>query len=357
MKYVLRVISILSISLTPLTFAVAEGGGGNNDNRTTIQEIMARREEQRRLEQQRRQEWANGTATNYETNATKTSAGNSLNPNIDMNAPSANQSANAGQGSNSSAGQIAQMVGQALQATGSAMMGSCCGNPGGASCCAKGAMLLGMGILGMIQAGQNKSTAGQHGYVGDITYGGDNPYGSDGYGSDTPGTSDPFSPAVKNKISELEGKGFEFNAKNGTLSIPGGKSFKLSDVTNKDAMGNAGVSGADYAANMATAAGLEKKAVSDVEKIGAHTASQGMADGGSGGGGGRSVSSTTDGSDEVSYRQKADDPKPTVAGMMKSYNGEMIGVAGDSIFAMMARRYQQKHKEESFLPPDSSPAN
>lgn len=355
MKYVLNVISILSISLAPLTFAAAEGG--NNGNRTTIQEIMARREEQRRLEQERRQNWANGTANGYEANATNTAAGNSLNPSIDMNAPSSNQSAKAGQGSNSSAGQIAQMVGQALQATGSSMMGSCCGNPGGGACCAKGAMLLGMGILGMIQSGMNKSTAGQHGYVGDITYGGDNA-NNDGYGSDSPSTSDPFSPSVKDKIAELEGKGFEFNAKNGTLSVPGGKSFKLNDVTNKDAMVNAGVSAADYAANMATASSLEKKALGDVEKMGAHTASQGIADGGSGGGGagGRTVSST-DGSDDVSYRQKANDPKPTVAGMMKSYNGEMIGVAGDSIFAMMARRYQQKHKEESFLPPDASPAN
>ncbi|MBX3041237.1 MAG: hypothetical protein KF789_11080 [Bdellovibrionaceae bacterium] len=354
MKYLLSVISILSMVTTPLDFAVAESG---NDGQTSIQEIMARREEQRRREQESRQNWANGTASGYEASAMNTSAGNSLNPTIDMNAPSANQSAKAGQGSNSSAGQIAQMVGQALQATGSGMMGSCCGNPGGAACCAKGAMLLGMGILGMMQAGMNKSTAGQHGYVGDVTYGGSDPYGTETNGTGSPSTSDPFAPSVKDKIAELEGKGFEFNAKNGTLSMPGGKSFKLSDVTNKDAMSNIGVSADDYAANMAAAAGFEKKAIGDVEKIGAHTASQGMADGGSGGGGlGRSVSST-DGSDDLSYRQKANDPKPTVAGMMKSYNGEMIGVAGDSIFAMMARRYQQKHKEESFLPPDSSPAN
>ena len=34
--------------------------------------------------------------------------------------------------------------------------------------------------------------------------------------------------------------------------------------------------------------------------------------------------------------------------MQKNYNGEAIGVAGDSIFGMMTRRYKVKESQRSF---------
>ena len=45
----------------------------------------------------------------------------------------------------------------------------------------------------------------------------------------------------------------------------------------------------------------------------------------------------------------------SVAGMVKNYNGEMIGVSGDNIFDMMTRRYREKDGKDNFLPPESSP--
>jgi hypothetical protein len=37
------------------------------------------------------------------------------------------------------------------------------------------------------------------------------------------------------------------------------------------------------------------------------------------------------------------------AGMSKNYNGEPIGVAADSIFLMMNRRYKVKESQDSFF--------
>ena len=221
-----------------------------------------------------------------------------------------------------------------------------------------------MSALAMLQAAGNRGAAGHHAGIGTITVSGGTDgtgnYVDDSYGG-IGGAGDNFgdNKAVKETIEKLKGHGFEFNASNGTLVMPGGKSLNVNDGTNKEAMANVGVNPQDFAAAMDTLKSAQAKASEEVEKIGAHTATQGFAGSGGGGAGGTSSGdsiSGTDGTDSVGYRQTASaDPKPTVAGMTKSYNGEMIGVAGDSIFAMMARRYQQKHKEDAFLHPESNP--
>jgi hypothetical protein len=257
---------------------------------------------------------------------------------------SANGAARQGQSSNSSASQIAQMIGQSLLSAGQAMMPPC--SASFCSCCPQAAMMIAMGILGLMQSGGNKSTAGQHGYVAATTNQGAD--GLDGY--DTQGSLENIPGFESSKIEDLAKLGVKY--KDGKFTLPNGKSFSLSDVNNPQAMANAGVSAADYAKAMAQAAALEKKATEQVEKVGAHTASQGFESGGG-------TAAIPTASEEVAALGglKARDPASSVAGMTKSYNGELIGVAGDSLFEMMARRYRQKSKEENFLPPESAPTS
>ena len=86
-------------------------------------------------------------------------------------------------------------------------------------------------------------------------------------------------------------------------------------------------------------------------KIGAATEATGFDDGG-GSGAGSTASSSDSG---AGYAPVAAAPVGVVrdpsslAGMQKNYNGEPIGVAADSIFLMMNRRYKVKESQESFF--------
>lgn len=72
---------------------------------------------------------------------------------------------------------------------------------------------------------------------------------------------------------------------------------------------------------------------------------------GEGGGGGirTSVSALTDESAKLAAAGSGREPS-SVAGLSKDYNGEQIGVAQDSIFGMLHRRYQLHNNQSSFLP-------
>lgn len=293
-----------------------------------------------------------GVTSPQGTTTTSTATPNAESAPVDGGQISTNGAARQGASSNGSASQIAQMIGQGLLATGTAMMPPCSASM--CSCCPTAAMLIAMGILGLMQSGANKGTAAQHKYVASTSNQGND--GTSAAGYDTLGSLENvpgFTPSDLKKIDDLKKYGVTY--KDGKFTMPNGKSFGLNDVNNPNAMANAGVSAADFAKAMAQAAALEKKAGEQVEKVGAHTASQGFENGV--GGGGSSGPGSSD--EEETYAgggaKAARDPAASVAGMTKSYNGELIGVAGDSIFEMMARRYRQKSKEESFLPPESAP--
>jgi hypothetical protein len=79
-------------------------------------------------------------------------------------------------------------------------------------------------------------------------------------------------------------------------------------------------------------------------------------DGGGGGGGGKKGSAETTGG-ALGFPAMAEgkiginrDPAQ-VAGMKKDYNGSPIGVAADSLFDMVDRRYQLHQQNGSFLAP------
>lgn len=347
MRKAVNIVLLMILALGPAALPIVVQA----ENGMPTDEYFKAIEERRRAEEARRREMVKQAADTMEKKATDQS-GDGLNANIDMTAPSSNGSAMASSGSNASAGMIAQTVGSGLQSTGSSMISSCCGNPGGGSCCARGQMMVGMGMLSLLQSLMNSGASGQHGYVGDVTYsgGGKNRNPS----SDSAGNGSEGSGAFSGAINKLNSQGIKYDGKSKTLQFPDGKKLNLADVTSQSAMAGLGLSKEDFAKNMDYAKSLEAKANAEVvDKIGAHTETHGFS------GASSSASTGVSAEEGSSYGQGAGakvDPKPTVAGMMKSYNGELIGVSGDSLFEMMNRRYQQKSKEEAFLRPEDSPS-
>lgn len=285
------------------------------------------------------------TATTTTTTPTTTSTSNTT--------PSTYGASQGASGSNGSAGQIAQMVGQGLLTAGTAMMPGCVASK--CSCCPAAAAMIGMGILGLLQAGKNKDSSGQNAGVAGTAQGyGSSPYVDDYNtgGSLTP-SADGVPTTVTKAMADVAKVGVKYDPKTGTITLPNGKTMNTGDLTNKDAMSNAGVSSGEFAKAMAMAASLEKTAADKVEKMGAHTAAMGFAEGG-GGAGNNSNRSDSEASGSGGDRKPAD-AKASVVGMRKGYNGDMIGVAGDTIFGMMSRRYMQKSQEQGFLFPDAKP--
>lgn len=217
----------------------------------------------------------------------------------------------------------------------------------------KGVFEVALGVLSMAQGGAHGSAAGQAANTGIQT---------NGYGVDSgPGSMDPLNPnnplskdpnfkAAFSNLAKLEKDGI-LNRKNGTINA-GGKSYKISDFSSPGAMAAAGIPKGAIDGLMSYASAVEKKAAEKMEKLklGSMTASTGYEDGG--GSGGDSGSVSDDGSAPVVAEGAAvgsgRDPS-SLAGMQKNYNGEPIGVAADSIFLMMNRRYKVKESQESFF--------
>lgn len=224
------------------------------------------------------------------------------------------------------------------------------------------AMYAMMGMLSMQQAGNHGSAAGSAGYTSSLTDGyGKNPYDYGNIGVDDLLKNDPDYKAIETNKKTLEQAGV-LDPKTG-IAKAGGKTFKPSDFASTSAMAAAGVPSSAIAAGTAAYAAAEKKAIAKAEKIrlGAMTATNGFAEGGGGAGGfGAGSGSASDGEYGADYAGMGgglgsaagsglDRDPSSLAGMQKNYNGEPIGVAADSIFLMMTRRYKLKERQESFF--------
>lgn len=231
---------------------------------------------------------------------------------------------------------------------------------GSAGSCAMMAAFTMMGVLSMMQGKEHGGAAGSAGMTSSLTNGlGDNPFEySDVNLTDpaNPLSKDPSVKAMGNNIKTLQSAGY--NAKKGTITTPDGKTYKAKDFSSQSSMVAAGL---PSGAAMGVAAAYEeaiKRAEGKVEKIklGAMTAAGGFEEGGGGGMDRPESDSSTDGA--AAYAGSAvgtGEPKigldrdpSSLAGMQKNYNGEPIGVAADSIFLMMTRRYKVKESQESF---------
>lgn len=267
---------------------------------------------------------------------------------------SQNQAALGSQASNNSASDASKAIGTALLGAGTSMMPPCAAQMCG--CCPMAAMLIAMGLMGLMQSGANKGTAGQHAGNAALNQDYMNPAASNDSISDP--TRDPATVSTsalgRKAVADLKQYGISYDTKSGKFTLPNGKSFSMSDVGNPKAMGDAGVSEAQYKQAMAMASDAEKKAATDALLKSKMAGFDNPANGG--GGGSQNLKHSPD--DEVAGGVAGKEmPKPdgNVAGMARNFNGDKIGVSGDDIFAMMARRYREKENKESFLSPDAAP--
>lgn len=256
---------------------------------------------------------------------------------------SQNQAAKMGQSQNNSSSGIAQAIGAALIAAGAALMS----NP---PTVPPGAMLMALGMLAMAQSGANAGTAGAHGAQSTLNQ----DYGTGAYGT---GGGTTTVPSMKGAVAELKKYGVNYDASSGKFTFPNGKTVSAKDLTNQAAMAEAGVSAADFAKAMDTVKDAEKKAAAEM-KLKEALAKQAMSfDNPASGGGGATAASFRNPADDGSSSGGArrDRPEVSVAGMSVNLGGDRIGVAGDDIFSMMARRYREKDNKDSFLPPNAAP--
>lgn len=261
-----------------------------------------------------------------------------------------------GQGSNSSAGNIATAIGAGMIAAGTAMMPGCCSPTGG--CCPAAVTMIAMGVLGLMQGAANKSTSGQHGLVSrdvGVNAGDQSPDGGPSYQNPDPTGSAAFKSEMSKGFNALSKVGAKLDPKTGKVTFPNGTTLGADQLGNPNAMSQAGVTPTQMKNIQMQLSDLEKAALA---KAGAAATAENGFEGGGGGGSATTVASDdANGMGGLGGAGKDRDPAAaSVAGMTKNFNGELIGVAGDDIFQMMARRYRQKSKEDSFLPPESSPA-
>lgn len=166
----------------------------------------------------------------------------------------------------------------------------------------------------------------------------------------------PTAPAIDSTMDQittsLSHNGYDVDPATGKVKGPPNKEFNGNDP--KSVAAAIGAEGA--AALAAKIAAAEKDALAKVDQVKATA----VAATGYEGGGGASMGSAGAGyEDGLTAQQKdalakaAKQRKPAqVSGLSKNYNGDPIGVAGDSIFAMMARRYQLKNNQKTFFGPD-----
>jgi hypothetical protein len=260
-----------------------------------------------------------------------------------------NDNANNAQAANSGGSSSSSMMGMLLTAGGTLMIsqGMSTSPHVNYPLVAAGVVLVGMGLMSFKQSKADKKAANAAGVTGDLSDAYDDTYSNGG------GLVDTSAEAIAQEkaISDLEKSGI-YNPKTGTIKA-GGKTYKATDFSSPAAMAAAGLPQGAIDGAMAYA-DKEGKKIAEKVRLGALTASNGYAEGGSAGGGGAGPAFPS-GADAYGAGAGAGTGgsgaarEPTnLAGMQKNYNGEPIGVSADSIFNMMARRYKVKDSQESF---------
>jgi hypothetical protein len=257
-----------------------------------------------------------------------------------------NDNANKAADANSGGSKSSSMMGTLLTAAGGVMIAVGTAKEDGGMI-AGGVVLVGMGLMSFAQSKADKKASNAAGVTGDLSDAYDDTYSSGG------GLVDTSAEAVAQDkaINDLEKAGV-YNPKTGTITAAG-KTYKTSDFSSAASMAAAGLPQGAIDGAMAYA-DKEGKKVAEKVRLGALTASNGYADGGSagGGGGGPAFPSATDaygaGAGAGAGHSGAAREPTNLAGMQKNYNGEPIGVSADSIFNMMTRRYKVKDSQESF---------
>lgn len=158
--------------------------------------------------------------------------------------------------------------------------------------------------------------------------------------------------ATKAKTT-LESQGWKLDPKGKSATTPSGTVIPASALNSASGMASVGASPSDILSFQSAMKKIEEKA-GKLSKSGAYGSMFDDAAGGGGGGGGsKSASATIPYLPPIPSGPKLGinrDPAQ-VAGMKKDYNGSPIGVAGDSLFDMVDRRYKLHQENGSFLGP------
>jgi hypothetical protein len=259
-------------------------------------------------------------------------------------AQSVNAVSNATNAMNSAGADAARQVGSNLANQANNEYKKCSAeNP---QACDLGALLSGLSLLSMLQGGAHDGSAGQALDTAGNT------------SASTTGTTQNLATSTSTKgfdslpVAKLS-KGINGNSvdyKNGLVKTADGKTYKASDFSSPAAMAASGFSPDEINSALAAAKAAEKDALEKV-KLGALTPSSGIDDGGGGGGGGYGAPASSDSSGvaPVAVAAKVKPPDEPVDTTPKNFNGDPIGSSGDSIFAMMARRYKFKDKQNAFI--------
>ncbi len=168
------------------------------------------------------------------------------------------------------------------------------------------------------------------------------------------GQNVPSSDKLNILAEKFKDKGYGIDPKTGAVKTPDGKTVNPNDPASLSA-----ALGAEGASSlMSEVSAMERAALDKVEEVkpSAVTAALGF----EGGGGGAMGLPTGIPDDEISFNnfglkgknaasKLPRKPAAQVSGLSKNFNGDPIGVASDSIFIMMNRRYQLKHNQKTFL--------
>jgi hypothetical protein len=242
---------------------------------------------------------------------------------------------------------ISQIIGGALIAVGVKQL-PCCSNPGSGSCCAMAVMTIAMGGQSLVQASNHGTTAGQGMDTSSLTNGFET-------GLDPNSVTGQYTDGAKvgavipaQTLAQMEKSGVKLDPKTGKISLPNGKTINASDAGSTGAMASAGMSPSDISSLKSKVAAIEKDALAKTKLVVPTFGEEGP-----GGGGGQNTQTAA--VDTSSYggggnRALASlNTKASTQGLSKTYKGEPIGIANDSIFNMMARRYQLKGRQDSFF--------
>lgn len=247
------------------------------------------------------------------------------------------------------AGLVALGVHYLVQASNCAgLLGSCT-----APLLALSAMNFAMGSMALQQSATNLAASKKGGQTAASTsaYSSGSSWGTMG---ENIGTDPLDNPALKEMIDVNKLKQGLEQAKK--MGIDGkspvkinGKEFKPSDFSSAESMLAAGLPKDLVDKAMANVAKLKSEAT---KRVGAQTAVAGYEEGTSSNSSATAASAyNTDSSPITSgYGRSPRDPASiSVAGLTKNFNGDPIGVAADSIFQMMTRRYKLKEKQNTFI--------
>ncbi len=250
-------------------------------------------------------------------------------------------------------------LGMILGIAGTAAAGKCaastCGNPGSGWTCAMciSGMVAGIAVTYQMVQARNKSynTVAAVNTDAGLKDPNGNPLADKEAASAVLEKNDEWQQAMAAK-KKLEKAGWKFDVKKGIAKGPKGEVISGSLASSADSMRTAGAPDSaikDYTSTMQSALqkAAEKAKGADNDMFGG--------DLGGGGSGAPVVAAAADGSQGFSMpgqpRLGINRDPAQVAGMKKDYKGNPIGVAGDSLFDMIDRRYQLHRENGSFLAP------